>query len=413
MRVFVLVKNDMKLFFSDWKAVILYFGLPFAFVSLFIYALSPLLEGNKFIEPFNIAIVDKENSLESRMLINQFLSQAGTDDIYTEDSAKLVNFIKTDKATGLEMVKKGEAAGAVIIPEGFVYSMSVGENKPFVVVTDPAQPLAANFIKKYMESYADLISASQNGIMTAYVFYSRVTSAGEFYDKKYTDVVTRFSLKALSRTEAFTTKTESYIPDVTRYEYFTASLLAVFIMFGGIMGIKFTAGEKQLGISTRLNTSPLTGIEYITARFITVFMLSLLQFLSVIIPGGIIFKIYLKTSPMCLFIAFAITVFTVSSWAVFIAVVSPTPITADLAGSLGTLLMAVIGGSIYPLTALPDSIKSLSYLTINRWAVQGFLEIFSGKLNTAFFIDMAVLTGMGLVYLALSLPFLILMKKHS
>lgn len=413
MRVFVLVKNDMKLFFSDWKAVILYFGLPFAFVSLFIYALSPLLEGNKFIEPFNIAIVDKENSMESRMLINQFLSHAGTDDIYSEDASSLVNFIKTDETTGMEMVEKGEAAGVIIIPEGFVYSMSVGENKPFVVITDPSQPLAANFIKKYMESYADLISASQNGIMTAYVFYSRAASSEEFYNKKYSDVVTRFSLKALSRTEAFSTRATSHIPDVTRYEYFTASLLAVFIMFGGIMGIKFTAGEKQLGISTRLNTSPLTGTEYIAARFTTVFILSLLQFLSVIIPGGIVFKIYLRTSPLCLFVAFAITVFTVSAWAVFIAVVSPTPVAADLAGSLGTLLMAAAGGSIYPLTALPDSIKSLSYLTINRWAVQGFLEIFSGRLNTAFFIDMAVLAGMGLVYLALSLPFLKLMKKHT
>ncbi|NSW90174.1 MAG: ABC transporter permease [Firmicutes bacterium] len=413
MRIFVLIRNDMKLFFSDWKAVVLFFGLPFAFVSLFIVSLSPLLEGNRFIDSFNIAIVDKENSLESRMLINQFLSQAGSDNISGEESGNLINFVKTDEATGLEMLKKGEAAGVVIIPEGFVYSMSVGENKPFEVITDSRQPLIANFIKNYMQSYADIISASQNGIMTAYVFYSKATSPEEFYDKKYSDVITKFSLKALSRTEAFVTRTASYIPDVTKYEYFTAALLAVFIMFGGIMGIKFTAGEKQLGISTRLNISPLTGMEFITARFVTVFILSLLQFLSVIIPGGIIFKIYLRTSPIYMLIMFIITVFTVSAWAVFIAVISPTPVAADLAGSLGTLLMAAVGGSIYPLTALPDSIKNLSYFTINRWAVQGFLEIFSGKLSSAFFIDMAVLAGMGLVYLGLSVPFLKLMQKRT
>lgn len=255
--------------------------------------------------------------------------------------------------------------------------MSVGENKPFRVITNSSKPLIANFIKNYMQSYADLISASQNGIMTAYVYYSKVTSPEEFYDKKYTDVITKFSLKALSRNEAFESRKVSYIPDVTKYEYFTAALLVVFIMFGGIMGIKFTAGEKQLGISTRLNISPLKNIEFIIARFATVFILSLLQFLSVVIPGALVFNIYLRGSFLYMLIMFITTVFTVSACAVFIAVVSPTPVTADLVGSLGTLLMSAIGGSIYPLTALPDGIKYLSYLTINRWAVHGFLEIFS------------------------------------
>lgn len=108
MRILVIIKNDMKLFFLDWKAVILFFGLPFAFVSLFVLSLSPLLEGNRFIDSFNIAIVDKENSLESRMLINQFLSQGETNGISSEDSGNLVNFIKTDEDTALKMLKKVE-----------------------------------------------------------------------------------------------------------------------------------------------------------------------------------------------------------------------------------------------------------------------------------------------------------------
>jgi len=406
LRILIVIKNDIKLFFSDWKAIVLFFALPFAFVSLFIFSLSPLLEGNKFIGSFNIAIVDNENTLESRMLINQFLSQGVTDDILSEDSDNLVNFIKTGEDTALKMLEKGEAEGVIIIPENFVYSMSVGENKPFKVITCSSKPLIANFIKNYMQSYADLISASQNGIMTAYVYYAKAASSDEFYENKYPDAITKFSLKALSRNEAFESRKVSYIPDVTKYEYFTAALLVVFIMFGGIMGIKFTAGEKQLGINTRLNISPLKDIELIAARFATVFILSLLQFLSIVIPGTLIFNIYLRGSLLYMLIMFIMTVFTVSACAVFIAVASPTPVAADLAGSLGTLLMAAVGGSIYPLTALPDSIKYLSYLTVNRWAVHGFLEIFSGRLTPAFYVDIAVLAVMGLVYLGLSVPFL-------
>lgn len=406
MRISVIIKNDLKLFFSDWKAVLLFFGLPFVFVSIFILSLSPLLDANRFVESFNIALVDKDDTVESRVLINQFINSQGEDNFEEEDSQNLITFVKTDEKSAMDMLQKDDAAGVVIIPEGFVYSMSIGENKPLKVVTNPGQPLYAQFIKSYMESYANIISSAQNGIMTAYVYYDKFASGKEFYDNKYADVVTKFSLKALSKNDLFENKQVSYIPDVTKYEYFTAALLVVFIMFSGIMGIKFTAGEKLHGISDRLAVSPLKEMELVLARFITVFILSLLQFLALIIPAGLVFKIYLNASPIYMLLMFAITVFTVSTCAIFVAVISPTPAVADLAGSLGTLLMAAVGGSIYPLTSLPDGIKKLSYLTINRWAVDGFLEIFSGQISASYYYDIGILTLMGIIYIAASILFL-------
>jgi ABC-type multidrug transport system permease subunit len=41
--------------------------------------------------------------------------------------------------------------------------------------------------------------------------------------------------------------------------------------------------------------------------------------------------------------------------------------------------MAVIGGSIYPLSSMPEFVRKLSGLTINRWAMDGFMIIFSGN----------------------------------
>mgnify|MGYP000870720420 CR=1 FL=1 len=377
---------------------------PAEFVSIFILSLSPLLNRNKFVEAFSIALVDKDNTVESRVLINQFINgQNSEDDFCEEDSASFINFVKTDETSAMDMLRNRDIAGVIIIPKEFVYSMSVGENQPLKVVTDPRQPLFAKFIKNYMESYANIISAAQNGIMTAYMFYDEFASGDEFYEKKYTDVVTKFSLKALSKSDLFVNKEVSYIPEVTKYEYFTAALLVVFIMFSGIMGIKFTAGEKLHGISSRLNVSPLKELEFVLARFVTVFILSMLQFIALIIPAGLIFKIYLNASPIYMLIMFILTVFTVSACAIFVAVVSPTPATADLIGSLGTLLMAAIGGSIYPLTSLPDSVKDLSYLTINRWSVNGFLEIFSGQISSSYYFSVAALALMGIIYIGTSI----------
>ena len=96
----------------------------------------------------------------------------------------------------------------------------------------------------------------------------------------------------------------------------------------------------------------------------------------------------------------------------FCLVISPTPAAADLAGSLGTLLMAAIGGSIYPLTSLPDGIKSLSYLTINRWAVDGFLQVFSGQISPSYYHDIGILMLMGAVYIFISIILLEASKRQ-
>ena len=49
---------------------------------------------------------------------------------------------------------------------------------------------------------------------------------------------------------------------------------------------------------------------------------------------------------------------------------------ADLIANLSILLMAVVGGSLYPLSSLPDSCRNLSILTINRWSSRGLLNAF-------------------------------------
>ena len=41
--------------------------------------------------------------------------------------------------------------------------------------------------------------------------------------------------------------------------------------------------------------------------------------------------------------------------------------------------MALIGGSIYPIAKMPDKIRFLSGLTINRWIQEGFMKVFSGQ----------------------------------
>jgi len=71
-------------------------------------------------------------------------------------------------------------------------------------------------------------------------------------------------------------------------------------------------------------------------------------------------------------------------------------------GNLGILLMAVIGGNIYPLTSMPDYIKVLSRFTISRWAMEGFIVLFSGNDAASTGVYALALTAIGIVLFCIS-----------
>ena len=72
-------------------------------------------------------------------------------------------------------------------------------------------------------------------------------------------------------------------------------------------------------------------------------------------------------------------VFAVSCWSLFVLVVSRDQRQFEIIRSMGILLMALIGGSIYPIAKMPDKIRVLSTFTINRWIQEGFMKVFSGE----------------------------------
>ena len=101
-----LLKNDIRLILRDWKACVLLLAAPLLFISFFTYALSPYLEKSSFIEPFPIALVDKENTTQTRMLIHQI-----------EDIGIFSHVIVMDEEDALRYLADKEVGGVIIIPE--------------------------------------------------------------------------------------------------------------------------------------------------------------------------------------------------------------------------------------------------------------------------------------------------------
>lgn len=389
-----LLKNDTKLFLKDWKACILLLAAPFVFIAFFSYTLAPFLNKTSFIEPFPIALVDNENTTQTRMLIKQL-----------EDIKLFSTIERADEAGALKLLSDRKVDSVVIIPPGFTESVSTGENKPVTVIGSKAAPLQSFIVKTLMESAANLVSTAQSAIATIYHYNVRAGIKGRELETQYNDSVIKLFIEAVSRNEVFS-QVETRDFSLTPAEYFTAALIVVFLMFAGMPGMKMIVAERSTGVTRRLEASPAHMWQAVLSKLTVSILLSVVQFGVIIAFTSVIFKNYWGAPLKSVLILFASLLLAVSAWSVFVSSIASSSASADLIGNLGILLMAVIGGSIYPLSSMPDFVRTLSRFTINRWAMDGFMVIFSGNDAASVAPYALALTIIGLVLFLLSTAFM-------
>jgi ABC-2 type transport system permease protein len=397
-----LLKNDIKLFLKDWKACVLLLAVPFVFISFFAWALTPYLNKSSFVEPFSIALVDNENTTQTRMLSKQL-----------DDMGIFKEILRLDENEARRRLADRSISAIIIIPSDFTESVSMGENKPVTVIGSRSAPLQSYIVKSLMQSAANQVSAAQSAIMTIHRFDREAGLKGDELEKDFNDSIMKFFLEALSRREVFSQLEGTPQFDLTPVEYFTAALLVVFMMFAGMPGMKMLVTERSMGITRRLSASPVRMWQVVLSKLVTSLLLVILQFGVIIGLTSAVFKNYWGAPVKSILLLFGGLVLAVSAWSVFVSSIATSPASADVIGNLGILLSAVIGGSIYPLSTMPEFIRDISRLTINRWAMDGFMVLFSGNDALSVSSYSLVLAGMGLALFLLSSLFLKLWGRRQ
>ncbi|MCX7924050.1 MAG: ABC transporter permease [Clostridia bacterium] len=386
-----LLKNDAKLVLRDWKAIVLLLAMPFLFICLFTYALAPLLNKSSFMDPFNIALVDNEGTVQTRMLANQ-LDRL---EIFKE-------VMRVDESEARQLLHENKIAAIIIIPAEFSNSVYWGRNKPVTVIGNKSMPLQSFVVKNVAQSAANLVSAGQSAINTIYHYNQKAGMSGEELQKEFSESTMKVLMETLSRNEMFSKVDDADNISVTPAEYFTASLMVIFLMFAGMPTMKMLVTEKSLHLTDRLRVSPIAAWQVIASKFMISIILSVVQFGLIIALTSTVFKNYWGGPVMRVLFLLCGIIFAVSSWSIFVSSIAKTSASADIIGNLGILIMAVVGGSIYPLSSMPEFVRDLSNFTINRWASEGFMIIFSGNDGLSVVNNFYALIVIGLAFLIIS-----------
>lgn len=389
MGVFLTIfKNDLRLMVKDVKALLLLLVMPVIVILVFARALAPLMEKTSFLEPFTMALVDQEGSMWTDLLKAQLTNLGITDSIpdVSEDEAR-------------EMIAKGEAAAAIVIPDNLSHSIDYWE---------PAQGKVLGSSSLYLESrlvnHIALVgsTAVSSGLAALNAIYDYEQAAGFDKDTLYKEIVLAneaFIQVILDRKGLFA-EDSLEATEVDPIAYYAVSLLAIFILFNAIPAIKMLAGERQMGILSRISAAPARPWQLICSKLLLSVLLSVVQFSIIAVLMSLAVKVSWNQSTLWVILLFLATALASAAFSLLLAAVVRSVSSIDLIANLSILLMAVAGGSIYPLSSLPEASRIFSVLTINRWTQEGFVAVLFSQDASAAGRSLMMLLLLTLGYLA-------------
>lgn len=393
----VLIRNDIRLYFADRRAVIVGVVVPILIAAFFGYIFGGTGQSDNQ-GKIPVAVVDEDQSSVSRAI---------TGDLATDP---LLQVSVLDRAAAREQVKSGKQNAAAVFPRGFgeqsTKSLFTGANKPQVeLLVDPSQTTGSrvitgllaqysmqeiskeaftgNFGRKAIDSYLEELDKLEQTPVRADL-KTLLTAARKLNDQIDSGAEAggasgpgagsserhSFGL-SIPYTVASTPVTARDNIPYNGYAHSFAGMAVQFILFAGIDAGVVLLLTRQRGIWQRLRSAPLSRSEFILARALATTIIGLFQITVIYLAAMLVFNVRIEGS-WAGFIAVGISLCLLNAtFGLMLATLGRSASTTRGLAMMATLLLVMIGGAWVPAFVFPSWLQNASRYLPTRWAVDG------------------------------------------
>jgi len=385
--IVALARNDLRLFFTDRRAVIVGVMVPIMLAAFFGYLFGGAGGGERGAGKVPIAVVDEDQSGVSRAITRDLAADA------------MLDVAMLTRAAATEQVKKGKRQAAAVFPPGFgeqsVSALFSGKDKPTVqLLVDPSQAMAARLVQGMLAQYAmrdisreAFAGSSGRKLMDDYL--AKLQTQGDTPARRELQNLLE-SVQRLNRLQdndgaAPGTRFELGIP----YELASASLTAradtpynsfahsfagmtvQFILFAGIDAGIVLLLLRQGGIWQRIRAAPVGRTDFVLARVLATALISAIQITAIYCVAAACFGVRISgTLPGFVLVAAAFCVLN-AAFGLMLATLGRSPATTRGFAVMVMLLLVMAGGAWVPSFLFPQWLQQISLATPTRWAVDG------------------------------------------
>lgn len=435
MKVIDIIIKDLKIILSDKKALATMILMPIVLTTI----LSSALKGS-FVDENNdtstdIAIVKKYNKSKeitkfdetlqnSIMGINMSdedmqslidnreeldIEEIFFDDFLENEKVKeILDYRIAEEEEALELLRGGEVSGVVILPEGFIYDISINLFTPFrnivsiEIVGNPDRYIGYQITESIVTGFSDRVSSL---IISKNVFIETAIEE-EIGIEAFEDM--GGIMEEISQDMEERSININYIEldgkePISSFDYYAVAMTTMFILFSAGYGSRTLLEERDNITFQRMVMGGASKGKILAGKFFAMFVFALLQILVMILFSTIVLKVNWGNLSIVLSISLC-TVFTISGIGTMVAALIFKAGNYKMANVFETAIiqsLALIGGSFFPVNILPEFLQKLSYISPNGLALKSFLKNIQGYGMSDIIINLIILLAMGIVFTAI------------
>ena len=320
-------------FSRDRAAMVMTFVVPIAFFSVF----AMLMAGRSGGPHIRVAVIDEQRSAASKQFVMQLRSEKTLEVLESALDGDGFRTRPMTAALAEREIRTGDLSLALVLPKDFRTTLNAkGERPRLTLLADTSDPFSSRMTSTILQK----------------VVLGRMPL----------DVKTRDVLGEKKRNP--------------RIAFAAAGLGVMFLLFMAATSGGALLDEAESGTLDRILASRVSMTQLLFGKLLYLVMLSTLQLTVTFTWGALVFGVELWKHMDGFLLMTVITAIATSSFGLLLATLCRTRAQLTALANLVVLVMSAVGGSLIPRFMMPDSVKKLGLLTINGWALDGFLKVF-------------------------------------
>jgi ABC-2 type transport system permease protein len=354
-------RKEFRQIARDRRSLMVLLFVPAFFLLLYGYALS------FDVQNIQLAVQDNDRSQASRRLVNAFV-QSG----YFQLAADVSSSREYE-----EMIDRGDARAALVIPAGLQRDLVSGLRVPVQVIVNGDNSNTATTVMGYALSVLQTASAQYQAQTSTRPVAPLITVESRVW----------------------------YNPQLRSALFLIPGLIAYIGMISSVISTSLSVvREKERGTMEQVRMAPLSTGSYIIGKTLPYFVISLATSVFIVVASMLLFRLPMNGSWLLLILALSLYLAGALGLGLMISTIAESQQVAFQIAVLASFLPTMmLSGFVFPIASMPAPIQVITYIVPARYFIVALRSIvLKGAELSAFWVELVALAAYAALMLTLA-----------